>query len=208
MKGSQLSETSDSLKSKPVTSAAPIGALIRDLRLSRGMTISDLAESIGRSIGYVSQVERDKSGVSIAALHRISDALSVEPKWFFQGQAVAPVDEHNTIVRKANRRTLDLSANGVVQDLLSPTMSGQMELMITTFQPGGKTGGRGRLRKGEETGFLMSGKLTLHVDGRSYELKAGDSYALHHKGRHIFENFGKKPAELVCAVLRQPDSSK
>ena len=93
-----------------------------------------------------------------------------------------------------------LLAKGVVQELLSPTLTGQLELMITTFQPVSRTGRGGRLRKSEEAGVLLTGTLDLHVDGKCFHLTAGDSYSLRHKGRHRFENRGKVPAVLVCVV--------
>jgi transcriptional regulator with XRE-family HTH domain len=182
-----------------------IGSMIRDLRLARGKTIAELADAIGRSIGYVSQIERDQSGISIGTLQKIADALGVGINWFFQGPAVAPPGEREIVVREANRRTLDLSAKGVIEELLSPTLTGQLELIITTFQPGASTGRGGRLRKGEEAGFVMSGELDLCVDGKRFKLGAGDSYSLRHKGRHRFENRGRAPAVLMCAIT--PPSS-
>lgn len=178
----------------------PVGEMIRDLRTARGITIAELADRIDRSVGYVSQVERDQSGITIGTLQQVADALSVGINWFFQGQANASPDERDIIVRKSNRRILDLSAKGVVQELLSPTLTGQIELMITTFQPVSRTGRGGRLRKSEEAGVLLTGTLDLHVDGKCFHLTAGDSYSLRHKGRHRFENRGSVPAVLVCVV--------
>lgn len=52
-----------------------VGGQIRDLRKAKGMTIAGLAERIERSIGYVSQIERDISELSIPDLKRIAEAL-------------------------------------------------------------------------------------------------------------------------------------
>ncbi len=192
-------------KSRKKEAPVPVGAMVRDLRMARGMTIAELAERIDRSVGYVSQIERDMSGLSIGSLQRIAEALSVGINWFFQGQGAAPVNERHVVVRKDNRRTIDLSANGVMQELLSPTLTGQLELMITRFQPFGRTGGKGRLRKGEEAGLILAGQLALHVDGECFNLETGDSYSLRHKGRHRFENTGDTEAVLLC-VVTPPDS--
>lgn len=185
--------------------ATPVGALVRDLRLARGMTITELANRIDRSVGYVSQLERDQSGITIATLQKIADALGVGINWFFQGPARAPAAERDVVVRQRNRRTLDLSAEGVVEELLSPTLTGQLELVLTTFQPGSSTGKGGRLRKGEEAGLVISGVLDLCVDRKRHKLVAGDSYSLRRKGRHRFENKGHVPAILLC-VLTPPGS--
>lgn len=183
----------------------PVGSMIRDLRTSRGITLAELAEKVDRSIGYVSQLERDQSGITIATLQKVAEALGVGINWFFQGPAKAPPGERDIVVRKGNRRILDLSAEGVVEELLSPTLTGQLELVLTTFQPGSSTGKGGRLRKGEEAGFLLSGSLDLCVDRKRHRLTTGDSYSLRHKGRHRFENNSDTPAVLLC-VLTPPSS--
>jgi transcriptional regulator with XRE-family HTH domain len=173
--------------------------------MARGITITELANKIDRSVGYVSQLERDLSGITIATLQKVADALGVGINWFFQGPAKAPAGERDVIVRKRNRRVLDLSAEGVVEELLSPTLTGQLELVLTTFQPGASTGKGGRLRKGEEAGLLLTGGLDLCVDRKRHKLTAGDSYSLRRKGRHRFENKGDVPAILLC-VLTPPSS--
>ena len=42
-----------------------LGADLRALRKARGMTLADLADRLGRSVGCMSQVERDLSDPSI-----------------------------------------------------------------------------------------------------------------------------------------------
>lgn len=196
----QASRTRRREKGKDAAGDANVGAMVRDLRQSRGKTIAELAAAIGRSVGYISQIERDQSGISISTLQKIADFLGVGINWFFQGPAVAPAIERDIVVRKANRRILDLSAEGVVEELLSPTLTGQIALVVTTFEPGYGTGRGGRLRKGEEAGMVLSGELELYVDRKRFVLIAGDSYSLRQKGRHRFVNAGAEPAVLLCAL--------
>ncbi len=47
---------------------ARIGLQIRDLRKAKGITLSAIAEKISRSVGYVSQVERGVSSLTISVL--------------------------------------------------------------------------------------------------------------------------------------------
>jgi hypothetical protein len=47
-----------------------VGGQIRDLRKAKGLTIAELAERIDRSVGYVSQIERNLSELSIPDLKR------------------------------------------------------------------------------------------------------------------------------------------
>src|SRR5450631_226546 len=76
---------------------SPLGSQIRDLRAARGFSLARLAESIGKSIGYVSQIERGRSEVSISTLKAISDALDVLIGWFFQGYDPRVPAEHGHV---------------------------------------------------------------------------------------------------------------
>lgn len=174
-----------------------LGHQIRDLRRAKGVTIPQLAARIDRSVGWLSQIERGLSEVSIAALHQIADALEVQVSWFFGQGAPAPADELGLVLRKRHRRSLDFHGSGVHEEILSPTLSGQLLLVETTFAPGANTGDRDRERRGEESGLVLQGTLELHVEGRKLRLEAGDSFAFTRKGPHRCHNPGREP----CVVL-------
>ncbi|MCP5368989.1 MAG: cupin domain-containing protein [Hyphomicrobiales bacterium] len=177
-----------------------IGAQIRDLRKARGLTIAELAEGIGRSSGYVSQIERELSGVSISSLQRIANVLGVQISWFFQGQVVAPQEERDIIVRRHNRRRLDYGETGIMEELLSPTLTGSFEVIMTTFEPGSSTGQRERQRKGEEAGVVLSGALELWMDNKCFLLQAGDSFTLREPGWHRCVNPGDVDAVILWII--------
>ena len=173
---------------------------MRDLRRIKGITLAELASRIARSIGYVSQVERGKSAITISGLQEIADALGVQIAWFFQAQTSARDEEDGFIVRKANRRKLDFPGTGVHEELLSPSLSGQLELILTTFEPGASTGDRDRVRRGEEAGLVLSGMLELTVDGKRVRLTEGDSFAFTRSGPHRCANPGKKAAVVLWVI--------
>ena len=66
-----------------------LASSIRELRKIRTLTLQGLSDKIGRSVGYVSQIERNISDVSIPVLKEIAEALDVNINWFFQGNANA-----------------------------------------------------------------------------------------------------------------------
>ena len=63
------------------SSAAAIGRTIRSLRKSKGLTIPELAIRLGRSVGFVSQVERGLSQASIQDLRGIAQEFDVPLSW-------------------------------------------------------------------------------------------------------------------------------
>ena len=85
-----------------------IGREVRSLRKARGLTLSEVAEASGLSIGYLSLVERDKATPSINALHAISRSLGVTVSWFFEGlEADGPSAE----LTPRQRMCLELARN-------------------------------------------------------------------------------------------------
>lgn len=177
-----------------------LGSQIRDLRKRRGLTLSELAARIGRSVGYVSQVERGSSKLAISDLERIAAALEVQIGWFFQGPSAAPAEERDLIVRRANRRRLEFTGSGVGEELLSPTLTGDIELILTTLEPGASTGPAPRQRRGEEAGLVLSGTLDLELEDRRFRLEAGDSFTLPKNGSHMVHNPGDVPTVVVWVI--------
>jgi transcriptional regulator with XRE-family HTH domain len=139
-----------------------IGGELRGLREARGLTLTDLADASGLSIGYFSVLERDRATPSIKALHAVTRALGVTISWFFEANEV-PEEERDLVVRRARRRRLDYSA-GLVDELLSPNLSGALELLSCRFPPG-SSGEEPYTHAGEEAGVVILGGLEPWVNG-------------------------------------------
>jgi transcriptional regulator with XRE-family HTH domain len=175
-----------------------IGGEIRGLRKARGLTLTDLAEASGLSIGYLSLLERDRATPSIKALHAVSRALGVTISWFFETNDV-PEEERDLVVRRARRRRLEYSA-GLVDELLSPNLSGALELLSCRFPPGASSGEEPYTHAGEEAGVLIRGRLELWVDGRTVMLEAGDSFGFQSTLPHRYRNPGPDETEVIWAI--------
>lgn len=174
-----------------------VGQQIRDLRKAKGLTIADLADRIDRSIGYVSQIERNLSELSIPDLKRIAEALEVQISWFFHSTAAVPPGERDYVVRRGNRRRLNLARMGVVEELLSPSLGGATELILTRFAPGATGGEEFVSRDAEESGFVVQGRLELQVGGQSFLLEEGDSFCFRPGEPHRSRN----PGEVECIIV-------
>lgn len=174
-----------------------LGFQIRDLRRAKRLTLAELAQRINRSVGWLSQIERGMAEISISAMHEIARELDVQISWFFRSEAAPDADEIGLVVRKSNRRIMDFHGSGVHEEILSPSISGELLLVETTFAPGARTGDRDRERRGEEAGVVLSGVLELQIEGKTLHLEAGDSFAFTRKGPHRCHNPGKMPAVVL-----------
>jgi transcriptional regulator with XRE-family HTH domain len=177
---------------------AAIGGEIRDLRKARGLTLVEVAKAAGISVGYLSQIERNQSRLPIGALKRIADALGVHMNWFFRAGSAGPDDERDVIVRAANRRKLSFTGLGITEELLSPNLSGPLELLISTIAPGADS--EDYHHEGAEAGLVMSGRLELWVSGRKFTLREGDSFSFASTEVHRCLNPGKRPTKVLWVI--------
>ncbi|MBW4706542.1 XRE family transcriptional regulator [Roseobacter sp. YSTF-M11] len=153
-----------------------LGADLRALRKTRGMTLSDLAEALGRSVGWLSQVERDKSEPSITDLRAIAGALDVSVSILFR-HAAAPAAEAGYVVRKTARRKIGSTVAGLVEELLSPDLTDDFEMVHSTFQPHSRITDT-VTRPTQEVGYLISGRLDVEISGITHTIEPGDSFRI------------------------------
>lgn len=157
------------------TPATSLGADIRALRRSRGTTLAELARRVGKSVGWLSQVERDLSRPSHADLAALAAALDVPLSLLF-GQADAPPREAGRIVRAGAGRRLGDDA-GLTETLLSPDLTDAFEVIHSVFAPGASLPAP-RRRETQEVGTLVSGRLLLWLGEERFELGPGDSFRI------------------------------
>lgn len=176
-----------------------VGHHIRDLRKQRALTLAQLAKLAGVSVAFVSLVERNKAQPSVKTLHAISRALGVTISWFFLGKTDAPARAISPILRQDDRRQLRFES-GITDELLSPSLAGQLELLRSTFAPGASSGDQSYTHAGEEAGIVLSGELELTIDGETFLLKAGDSFGFQSHLPHCYRNLTSEAAQVIWAI--------
>jgi len=150
-----------------------LGADLRSLRKSRGLTLEVLAGQLGKSVGWLSQVERDISQLDAGDVTAISAALDV-PVSLFAVQA-APVAEAGRIVRKGAGRAIGERAVGLAEELLSPDLTDSFEVVHSTFHPGAEIHEAVR-RETAELGVIIAGRLDVWLGGEKFTVSTGDAF--------------------------------
>lgn len=184
----------------PDTGTAPSGLIgddIRALRKQRGLTLSDLAEALGRSIGWLSQIERNQTEPSIQDLQKISRQFDIPISFFFRNSE-APAEELGTIVRKQNRSALGSRDSGLLEELLSPDIAGDFEMLRSVFAPGAQSADK-PARPAQEGGFVVSGQLDIWIGGHHHTLGEGDSFQFQNKTCK-WHNSGDEPAVVIWVI--------
>jgi len=185
---------------RELSSVSSLGADLKALRKARGLTLVELSVMLGRSVGWLSQVERGITQPSISNLLAMAEKLEVNVSFFF-GQP----DEHNAsdvekglIVRAGSRRVLGNAEEGLEEELLSPDLDGSFEIIRSTFLPGSESS-TSRQRDTEEAAYIISGRLDIFVHDVWHTLEAGDSIRL--KGEvHKWRNPYDSPAIAVWVI--------
>ncbi|MEI4263815.1 helix-turn-helix domain-containing protein [Roseovarius sp. D0-M9] len=175
-----------------------VGSDIRAMRRSRKMTLQNLADAIGRSPGWLSLIERGQAQPAINDLRQIAILFDVNISFFFRSSGQNK-EERGLVVRVQNHSPLGTSETGLVEELLSPTLSGSFEMIKSTFAPRARSGAIKSLRPSEHGGVLLSGALNLIVDKVRVTLASGDSFQFQERD-YAWENPGDVPAIAIWVV--------
>ena len=184
-----------------------LGSEVRQVRKARRMTLKDLAGSSGVSVSHLSAVERGKVSPSLDVVQRVADALKVSPDWFFARRPGAGPMERAFVVRKQNRRNLNILYGedpdeiGYYDALLSSSIGGNFYMGVADYAPhSGRPSHPMYQHGGEQHGFILEGELELQIGEEIITLREGDSYSFSAKILHNARNRTDRLCRLVWAV--------
>ena len=150
-----------------------LAILIQDLRKHKKYTLKELADKIGRSVGFLSQVERGLSRPTVADLTAISETLGVPTTYFYSLPKPMAL---SWVTRPDERRTL-YYADGITDILVSPKMRASFSMLESQLEPGASSGDRHMKDSSEQGGYVLEGQLTLWLDDNEpVTLRPGDSF--------------------------------
>lgn len=182
--------------------ARALGERIRTLRRSMKLTLNQLSDRIGVSIGTLSQTERGLGSPSVRILYDLAAAFSVSPAWLIDpGSAPVPAEENPFIVR-ANQRQPFVKNGGMTKELISPTGVTQFNGFYVEMEPGAGSGDKPYTHFGEEIGYIIAGTVEMEIDGRMYILNAGDCFGFPSTFPHQFRNIGAGRAVVFWVNTR------
>lgn len=173
-----------------------LGGKIKGLRQNSHLTLKQLAEKVGCSDAYLSQVENAKVSPSIASLKRIAEALGVKITDFF---VESVTDE--PVVLSPERRTL-ISAkrwNAKIWSLVADPRNKRMHPFYTTIAPGGGSHGS-YSHVGEEFGIVLKGQLSIELDGVVHVVNENESFYYSSSQPHNWTNPGKEETVVVWVI--------
>lgn len=178
-----------------------LGTRIRGLRKRRGLTLAELAAQSELTAGYISQLERNLAYPSIPALFNIARSLGVTIQWFFASEVAVDPADAGYVVRRNTRMSVHYE-DGIIDELLTPQPSRQLEILHSRFPPGTYSQ-QSYSHEGEEAGYILSGIFELWVGDRHFQLREGDSFSYSSQEPHRYGNPGDSDT-LVLWVITPP----
>ncbi|HEV3035562.1 MAG TPA: XRE family transcriptional regulator [Solirubrobacteraceae bacterium] len=190
-------------------SPAVIGARVKALRESEGLSLRDLAERSGVSAPMLSQVERGDTSPTLTVAAKIASGLDLRLSQLLR------LDEDGavTIVRAGDSTRGGNKRRGHGFEVLTSSQPGQRaEISRHTLAPGGATGATDDPPMHEpgsrETALVERGSVVLVCDGQRYVLDKGDCVTFDADLPHHFENPKERDTDaeflaVVAAGLRR-----
>ena len=186
-----------------------LGERIRHRRRARNMSLKNLAESSGISIGLLSQIERGLSSPSLRVLAGLADALQLGLADLFSDSTAAAAQEEKIVVRAEERKQLTFWRTGISKELLTPPAEeSTLDIFIVVLEPGGTSGSQLYSHEGEEAGTVLEGSIAINVEGREYRLQPGDSFRFASTRQHSFWNPGGSAARVLWVNARMHPAKK
>ena len=167
-----------------------IGEKIKQLRLQHRLTQEELANRCELSKGFISQLERDLTSPSIATLIDILECLGTNLKDFFSESA------EEKLVFGLQDYPVKEDENGSITWLVPSAQKNSMEPILVSINPGASLE-EDDPHEGEEFGYVLSGKIILHLGNSQKKCSKGDSFYFKPAMPHYIENSGKTPALLL-----------
>ncbi|MCB1499255.1 MAG: cupin domain-containing protein [Bauldia sp.] len=184
-------------RSAPELSAKDLGQRLRTARQNKSWTIKQLAAASGCSESLLSKIENGKNLPSLPLLHKLVRVLESNIGWLFGD----PPPERHIVFRAGQRPFISLDplrrGEGITLERVIPYSDQHiLQCNIHHIAEGGRSAGP-ITHEGEEVGYVLKGRVELSVDGRAYQLSAGDSFVFRSNLGHEYRNIGSEAASII-----------
>jgi transcriptional regulator with XRE-family HTH domain len=176
-----------------MTPAEVLGAKIRRLRHRLKCTLEDTATAAGISKPFLSQIERGLANPSTESLKGISNALGVTVQYFMDTPS-----EKRSVCRARQLEFFGLPDSATLfARLTRKSERGQLEAILVKMPPGQIRLADVPAHAGEEYLYVLSGKISLILEDKTFVLHAGDSAHYESTLPHSWSNTQRSEAVVV-----------
>jgi DNA-binding transcriptional MerR regulator/quercetin dioxygenase-like cupin family protein len=169
------------------------GRRLRSIRLRKGLTLAQVAEGVDLSISFISALEREQAGASVATRQRIMRFYGTTEHELLGTQRST---NWGTLTTLENRQRVYDTFSKVTSDQLLPARA-TIGAVYTIVEPGGGSQGH-YTHDGEEFLLMVEGSLTVTLAGTEvYRLRPDDCLFFPSTVEHEWQNTGSLRATLL-----------
>lgn len=175
----------------------PLGAAIRALRLSRNMTMAELAKRASLSAAMISKIESGDGNPSLNSIREIAAALEVPVAYLFAQEIAWPME----IVAVNHKRVYSYS--GATYTVIVSPISKETKVIILEAEAGTERGSvpiPHEPHEGFEQGIVIQGEMTFTVGNKAHVLRPFDSISFPSTLHHGWKNSGPGVCKAVWAI--------
>lgn len=169
-----------------------IGDKLRNLRLSRQLTQAELADKLGLTKGYISQIENDLTSPSMQSLFAILEALGTDVQAFFSPQ----VEQKIVFKKEDYLNTRDEHLKHVVTKMVPNRLKYEMDPILLEIEPGGQS----KIfenQPGEAYGYVLEGQVLIVLNQKRYLVKKHESFYYYLNQEHYIINQSNEFARIL-----------
>ena len=181
-----------------LASMIKIGERIRNLRELSNLTQEELAERANLTKGFISQIERDLTSISLDSLIQILEAMDENLSDFFR-----ETTEEKIVYREEDRVAIEKEKIDKFELLIPGSTNRRLEPILLTLRKG-QTTPMERPHEGEEFGLVLQGRINLRYGKEVQKLKKGECFYFSAEKEHWLQNPGSK--EAVVLWISSPPS--
>ena len=187
------------------------GSRISEMRKRRGLTLKEVAEATGYTIGHISQIERDLKSPSLVALRKIAACLNCSEVWLIMDDSELSAksseegkkSKESYLMRKENRIPMKIPEIDVSYSIFTPSklpnaQEAQMTGLIVRLKPNTwvteKMISHGNY---DESLLLLKGELELRINNSTYMIYEGDSFYIPKNCLHNYLNTSNEEATII-----------
>ncbi len=176
------------------TGRVGLGARLRTLRASRGLSQRELARRSGVANGLISLIEQERTSPSVSSLKKILDGIPMSLAEFF---ALDTGPETRVFFRASELSRLSEGKISLRQ--VGDARGRSLQILHERYAPGADTGSAMLRHESEEGGIVLSGRIEVTVGDLRRVLETGDAYYFDSRTPHRFRNLGDIACEIVSA---------
>jgi len=167
---------------------------IKNLRLKQGKTLKRLSEETGLSVSFISQVERGESSIAITSLNKISEALDVHIKSFFEPEhaedfKIVPSEIDSFKLEKSEQELLRVS---------SEFENRRLDSYIINVPSNSQS--EPSSHDGEEMYYVIEGQAEFYVNDEKYTLSKGELIHYPSSYKHFYKNNSQENLLILCIL--------